>query len=74
MRIPLQPVRFSGPGAAWSHRPMTTLLIPDTADARVEEPTPGCGCCVPPPDTVDKRVAQLQERKERLERRLARLT
>ena len=53
---------------------MTTLLTPETTEVETPESTPGCGCCIPPPDTVDKRVAQLQERRERLERQLARLT
>ena len=48
-----------------------TSARPPEADA--EDATPGCGCCVPPPDTVDKRVAELEARRQRLERRLARL-
>ena len=53
---------------------MTTLLIPETAGAESEESTPGCGCCIPPPDTADQRVAELLARRERLERKLQRLT
>ena len=53
---------------------MTILLTPETAGAVAEESTPGCGCCVPPPDTVDKRVAELLARRVRLERKLERLT
>jgi hypothetical protein len=54
---------------------MTTLLTFETAESeiRAEDATPGCGCCIPPPDTVDKRVAELQDRRQRLERKLARL-
>ena len=52
---------------------MTTLLTMETAGARAEEPTPGCGCCVPPPDTVDTRIAELQARRDRLEAKLRRL-
>lgn len=53
---------------------MTTFLTIETAEAEAQEATPGCGCCIPPPDTVDKRVAELEARRERLERRLRRLT
>ena len=53
---------------------MTTFMTPETIEAEGQEATPGCGCCIPPPDTVDKRVAELQDRRERLERRLRRLT
>ena len=53
---------------------MTTLLTSETTDVGAEEPTPGCGCCIPPPDTVDKRVADLLARRQRLERKLQRLT
>jgi hypothetical protein len=52
---------------------MTTLLYSDTTEARAEEPTSGCGCCAPPPDTVDRRVAELLARRQRLERKLERL-
>ena len=52
---------------------MTTLLTSQTTEDETPDSAPGCGCCVPPPDTVDQRVAQLQERREQLERRLARL-
>jgi hypothetical protein len=76
VRIPLQPVRFSGTGDPWFDTAMTTLLIPATAEAeaQTETSTPGCGCCVPPPDSVDRRVAELLDRRERLERKLLRLT
>ena len=53
---------------------MTTLLTSEATEVETAESTPGCGCCIPPPDTADKRVAELQARKERLERQLARLT
>lgn len=49
---------------------MTTLLVPETAGAESEERTPACGCCIPPPDTLDKRVAELLARRQRLERKL----
>ena len=53
---------------------MTTLLLSETAGNEAEESTPGCGCCIPPPDTVEKRVVELLARRERLERKLQRLT
>ena len=59
---------------AWSHRWMTTLLTAETTDVRAEESTPGCGCCIPPPDSVDTRVDALLARRERLEAKLRRLT
>jgi hypothetical protein len=49
---------------------MTTFIVTEAAEADVEEATPGCGCCIPPPDTVDKRVAELQARRDAVERRL----
>lgn len=54
---------------------MTTLLIPETGDARAEEATPGCGCCVPPPDASvaegrQRALAELQARRDALQRRL----
>ena len=52
---------------------MTTFLTAQTQEAEVQESTPGCGCCIPPPDTADRRVAQLEERRQRLEARLARM-
>ncbi|MDQ3896804.1 MAG: hypothetical protein M3326_06055, partial [Actinomycetota bacterium] len=69
---PLQPVRFSG-AHRWCHSfRMTTFLSKEMVD-RAEASTPGCGCCIPPPDTVDKRVAELQARRDRLEATLRRL-
>ena len=53
---------------------MTTLLTSETTDVRAEESTPGCGCCIPPPDSVDTRVDALLARRERLEAKLRRLT
>ncbi len=53
---------------------MTTVLTSGTTVARPEERAPGCGCCIPPPDTVDRRMAELLARRERLERKLQRLT
>ncbi|MDQ4068234.1 MAG: hypothetical protein M3203_01950 [Actinomycetota bacterium] len=52
---------------------MTMTTTPST-DAGADESTLGCGCCTPPPDTVDKKLAELEARRQRLERRLARLT
>ena len=49
---------------------MTTFLTAQTRETEVEDTTPGCGCCVPPPDAVDSRMALLEERRERVERRL----
>ena len=69
MRIPLQPVLFRGGRTTR----MTTLLTTEVTAVEMPDATPGCGCCIPPPDTVDRRMAELQDRKERLERRLARL-
>ena len=57
---------------------MTTFMTTETveAEAQVEptEATPGCGCCIPPPDAVADKLAVLQARREALERRLAGLT
>jgi hypothetical protein len=55
---------------------MTNVLIPVTAGAEAtEDATPGCGCCVPPPDAAQaegRRLAleALQVRRDALERRL----
>jgi hypothetical protein len=58
---------------------MTNVLIPVTAgtgtEAEAGEATPGCGCCVPPPDAAQaegRRLAleALQARREAVERRL----
>ena len=54
---------------------MTTLLIPETGDTRAEETTPGCGCCIPPPDASvpngrRQALAELEARRDALERRL----
>ena len=55
---------------------MTTMLIPVTAGTEAaEDATPGCGCCVPPPDAAQaegRRLAleALQARREAVERRL----
>ena len=56
---------------------MTSVLIPVTAGADVEadEATPGCGCCVPPPDAAkaegrQRALAELQARRDALEARL----
>ena len=48
-----------------------TATITGTVDTRTEDATPGCGCCIPPPDaTADKGLALLQARREAVERRL----
>ena len=57
---------------------MTTLLIPETGDTQAEEATPGCGCCIPPPDASvpegrQRALAELKARRDALERRLERL-
>ena len=55
---------------------MTTVLIPQTGDpARAAEAGPGCGCCLPPPDASlpegrQLALAELQARRDALERRL----
>ena len=55
---------------------MTNVLIPVTAGAEAtEDATPGCGCCVPPPDASQaegrlRALAELQARRDALERRL----
>lgn len=52
---------------------MTTFLTMETPEAGAQDAGPGCGCCIPPPDTVDTRVAQLEERRARLEAQLRRM-
>ena len=56
---------------------MTNVLIPVTTDADTEadDATPGCGCCVPPPDAAKAEgrrlaLAALEARREAVERRL----
>jgi hypothetical protein len=55
---------------------MTNVLIPVTAGAETtEDATPGCGCCVPPPDAAQaegrrQALAALEARREAVERRL----
>lgn len=53
---------------------MTLVTTPETAvspSLAEAEATPGCGCCLPPPDAMaDRGLAQLLARRERLERRL----
>jgi hypothetical protein len=51
-----------------------TTFITEPVEVEAQDTTPGCGCCIPPPDTVDTRVAELQARRDRLERRLRGLT
>lgn len=57
---------------------MTTFLTAHTLETEpretgAQESGPGCGCCIPPPDSVDTRVALLEERRQRLEARLRRM-
>lgn len=61
-------------------RSMTNVLIPVTPDAGAppEDATAGCGCCVPPPDAAQAEgrrlaLAELQARRDALERRLRNL-
>lgn len=55
---------------------MTNVLIPVIAGAEAtEDATPGCGCCVPPPDASQaegrrQALEALQARRDALERRL----
>ena len=54
---------------------MTTLVISGTGDARAGDATRGCGCCIPPPDASvpegrDRALAELEVRRDALERRL----
>jgi len=53
---------------------MTTVLPTPTVDtgAEADDATPGCGCCIPPPGAgaKDKVLAELQARREGLDRRL----
>lgn len=55
---------------------MTTVFIPQAGDrARADEAGPGCGCCLPPPDASlpegrQRVLAELQARRDALERRL----
>ena len=56
---------------------MTNVLIPVTAGAEAEagDATPGCGCCVPPPDAAQaegrrQALEALHARREAVERRL----
>ena len=55
---------------------MTNVLIPVTAGAEAtEDATPGCGCCVPPPDAAQaegrrQALAALEARREAIERQL----
>jgi hypothetical protein len=52
---------------------MTTLL-PTPTDSAVDDAAPGCGCCIPPPGgDADraKALAELQARRDAIERRLA---
>ena len=54
---------------------MTTFLVPVTGEVAVEDATPGCGCCVPPPDASvpegrELALAELHARRNAVERRL----
>ena len=47
-----------------------TVATAHPTEVQTDESTLGCGCCVPPPDTVDRRVAELEARRQRLEHKL----
>ena len=54
---------------------MTTVLIPEAGEGQAEDAGAGCGCCIPPPDASvpegrQRALADLQARRETLERRL----
>jgi hypothetical protein len=55
---------------------VTNVLIPVIAGVEAtEDATPGCGCCVPPPDASQaegrrQALEALQARRDALERRL----
>lgn len=55
---------------------MTNVLIPVTPGTEAtEDATPGCGCCVPPPDAAQaegrrQALAALEARREAVESRL----
>ena len=55
---------------------MTDVMITVTAGAvAAEDATPGCGCCVPPPDAAQaegrrQALEALQARRDAVERRL----
>ena len=60
---------------------MTNVLVPVTGDAcaTADAATPGCGCCVPPPDAAQAEgrrlaLAELRARRDALERRLRSLS
>ena len=51
--------------------PVTDLAAGAELDAEADA-TPGCGCCIPPPGAgaKDKVLAELQGRRDAIERRL----
>ena len=55
---------------------MTTVLIPQTGESpQADTAGPGCGCCLPPPDASlpegrQQALAELQARRDALQRRL----
>jgi DNA-binding transcriptional MerR regulator len=51
---------------------MTTLLPTPIEAGEAQDATPGCGCCIPPPGSAekDRAVAELQARRDAVERRL----
>lgn len=54
---------------------MTTVLDPQAGEGQAQGAGPGCGCCVPPPDASmpegrQRALADLQARRDALERRL----
>lgn len=82
MRIPLQPVLFSGAATSYAggypaHEredgTVTTLLPAPTESAEEGDAGPNCGCCIPPPGGAaqkDKALAELQARRDALDERL----
>jgi hypothetical protein len=45
-------------------------FVTDAPEVATEEASPGCGCCIPPPDTAAKKLAELEARRQAVERRL----
>ena len=54
---------------------MTTVLDPQAGEGQAQGAGPGCGCCIPPPGASmpegrQRALADLQARRDALERRL----
>lgn len=47
-----------------------TLQVAPDVTLFADEDTLGCGCCIRPPAEADEKIAQLEARRERLDRRL----